>query len=77
VRSCLRELSHPLERRRPQHHRRRITRELAKLVTDLSNLHGILWHWYRNGVKPQTVRLPKTAGADIVKMTQKFVRSLP
>jgi hypothetical protein len=52
------------------------TRELAKLVTDLSNLHGILWHWYRNGVKPQTVRLRKTAGADIVKMTQKFVRSL-
>jgi hypothetical protein len=46
-------------------------------VTDLSNLHGILWHWYRNGVKPQTVRLRKTAGADIVKMTQKFVRSLP
>ncbi|MBV9180402.1 MAG: hypothetical protein JO356_03755 [Acidobacteria bacterium] len=31
------------------------TRELAKLVTDLSNLYGILWHWYRNGVKPQTV----------------------
>jgi hypothetical protein len=30
------------------------TRELARLVTDLSKLHNVLWHWYRNGVRPRT-----------------------
>src|SRR5258708_15865967 len=30
------------------------TRELANLVTGLTNLPGILWHWYRTCVKVQT-----------------------
>jgi hypothetical protein len=52
-------------------------RELAELVTDLNNLHGVIWHWYRNGVKPQNLRLSRTAGKDVVKMMEKFLRSLP
>jgi hypothetical protein len=52
-------------------------RELAKLVTDLNNLHGAIWHWYRNGVKPQKLKLSRTAGKDVVKRTEKFIRSLP
>jgi hypothetical protein len=34
------------------------TRELARLVTDLSKLHNVLWHWHRNGVRPRISRLP-------------------
>jgi hypothetical protein len=52
-------------------------RELAKLVTDLNNLHGAIWHWYRNGVKPQKLHLSRTAGKDVVMRTEKFLRSLP
>jgi hypothetical protein len=52
------------------------TRELARLVTDLSKLHHVLWHWYRNGVTPRTSRLPGTAGKEIQRKTLKFLRSL-
>ena len=51
--------------------------ELAKLVTDLNNLHGAIWHWYRNGVKPQKLKQSRSAGKDVVKRTEKFIRSLP
>jgi hypothetical protein len=52
------------------------TRELARLVTDLSKLHHVLWHWFRNGVTPRTSRLPGTAGHEIQRKTLKFLRSL-
>jgi hypothetical protein len=52
------------------------TRELAGLVTDLSKLHNVLWHWYRNGVRPRTSRLRDTAGKEIQRTTLKFLRSL-
>lgn len=50
--------------------------ELARLVTDLNNLHGAIWQWYRNGVKPQKLKPSRTAGKDVVKRTEKFIRSL-
>lgn len=53
------------------------TRELARLITDLSKLHDVLWHWYRNGVTPRPSRLRGTAGKEIRKKTLKFLRSLP
>lgn len=52
-------------------------RELARLVTDLNNLHGAIWHWYRNGVKPQKLHLSRSAGKDVVTRTEKLLRSLP
>jgi hypothetical protein len=52
------------------------TRELARLVTDLSKLHDVLWHWYRNGVTPRTTRLRGTAGKQIPRDTRKFLKSL-
>jgi hypothetical protein len=52
------------------------TRELGRLVTNLSKLHHVLWHWYRNGVTPRTSRLRGTAGKEIQKKTLKFLRSL-
>jgi AbiU2 len=52
------------------------TRELARLVTDLSKLHRALWDWYRNGVRPRTSRLRGTAGNDIQESTLKFLQSL-
>jgi len=52
------------------------TRELARLVTDLSKLHNVLWHWYRNGVRPRTSRLRGTGGKAIQRKTVKFLESL-
>jgi hypothetical protein len=52
------------------------TRELARLVTDLSKLHNVLWHWYRNGVRPRTSRLRGTGGKEIQRKTVKFLESL-
>jgi hypothetical protein len=52
------------------------TRELARLVTDLSKLHNVLWHWYRNGVTPRTSHLRGTAGKEIQQETLKFLNSL-
>jgi len=52
------------------------TRELARLVTDLSKLHNVLWHWYRNGVRPRTSRLRGTGGKEIQRKTLKFLESL-
>jgi len=52
------------------------TRELARLVTGLSKLHHVLWHWCRNGVTPRTSGLPGTAGKEIQRKTLKFLRSL-
>ena len=43
------------------------TRELARLITDLSKLHDVLWHWYRNGVTPRPSRLRGTAERDTKK----------
>ena len=52
------------------------TRELARLVTDLSKLHRVVWDWYRNGVKPRTSHLRGRAGNEIQKRTLKFLQSL-
>jgi hypothetical protein len=52
------------------------TRKLARLVTDLSKLHNVLWHWYRNGVRPRTSRLRGTGGKEIQRKTVKFLESL-
>jgi len=52
------------------------TRELARLVTDSSKLHNVLWHWYRNGVRPRTSRLQGTGGKEIQRKTLKFLKSL-
>jgi AbiU2 len=52
------------------------TRELARLVTDLSKLHRVLWDWYHNGMKPRTSRLRGTAGKQIERDTRKFLKSL-
>ena len=50
--------------------------ELGRLVTDLCNLHGVLWHWYRNGLKPRASRLRGTAGVRIRRDTREFLNSL-
>lgn len=52
------------------------TRELGRLITDLRNLHRVLWDWYRNGLEPRTSRLRGTAGKQIENETRKFLRSL-
>jgi hypothetical protein len=52
------------------------TRELARLVTDLGKLHNVLWHWFRNGVRPRTSRLRGTGGKEIQRKTLKFLESL-
>jgi hypothetical protein len=52
------------------------TRELARLVNDLSKLLNVLWHWYRNGVRPRTSRLRGTGGKEIQRKTLKFLESL-
>ena len=52
------------------------TRELARLVTDLSKLHRVLWDWHHNGLKPRTSRLQGTAGKQISRDTRKFLKSL-
>jgi hypothetical protein len=52
------------------------TRELARLVADLSKLHRVLWDWYHNGLKPRTSRLRGTAGKQIPRDTRKFLKSL-
>jgi hypothetical protein len=51
-------------------------RELARLVTDLTKLHHVLWHWQQNGVRPRTSRLRGTAGKQIRRDTLKFLQSL-
>lgn len=54
------------------------TTELSKLLTDLEKLHDELWHWYRNGIKPQIRRRTSSAtGEEIEKRTLKLLRSLP
>ena len=54
------------------------TTELSKLLADLKKLHDELWHWYHNGMKPQTRRrTSSTTGKDIEKRTLKLLRSIP
>jgi hypothetical protein len=50
--------------------------ELGRLVTDLRNLHEMLWHWYRNGLKPRARRLRGSAGVRIRLDTREFLNSL-
>lgn len=52
------------------------TRELARLITDLSKLHRVFWDWHRNGLKPRTSRLRGTAGEQVRRDTRKFLASL-
>jgi hypothetical protein len=49
---------------------------LARLVTDLTKLHHVLWHWQQNGVRPRTSRLRGTAGKQIRGDTLNFLQSL-
>ena len=50
--------------------------ELGRLVTDLRNFHGVLWDWYRNGLKPRSSRLRNTPGGPIRRDTLEFLNSL-
>lgn len=51
-------------------------RELARLVTDLTKLHRVLWDWQQNGIRPRTSRLRGTAGNQTRRDTLKFLKAL-
>lgn len=52
------------------------TLELGRLVSDLRILHGVLWHWLRNGRAPRLRPLRHSAGKHVTRNTRKFLRSL-
>jgi hypothetical protein len=52
------------------------TLELGRLVSDLRILHGVLWHWLRNGRAPRLSPLRHSAGKQITRDTRKFLRLL-
>jgi len=52
------------------------TLELGRLISDLRELHGALWHWFRNGRRPRLSPLGHSAGKQITRDTLKFLKSL-
>jgi hypothetical protein len=52
------------------------TLELGRLISDLRILHGVLWHWLRNGRAPRLSPLRHSAGKQITRDTRKFLESL-
>jgi hypothetical protein len=52
------------------------TLELGRLISDLRILHGVLWHWLRNGRAPRLSPLRHSAGKQITRDTRKFLKSL-